>query len=194
MSAPIPDDAARALALADAVDAQRDRILDVTRFVNRHPELAHEEFECSRHIAGALATALDVETTLTGMATGFRATLAGASPGLTVALVAVYDAVGMPDGDGTLRAVHSCGHGPVSGAVVGAALALASLRESFAGTLAVRGARPTSSFPRWRSAAGAARPSPSNAAAGPGSTTRSTPIRSRSRVFGGVPAGCSSSR
>ena len=139
MSAPIPDDAARALALADAVDAQRDRILDVTRFVNRHPELAHEEFECSRHIAGALATALDVETTLTGMATGFRATLAGASPGRTVALVAVYDAVGMPDGDGTLRAVHSCGHGPVSGAVVGAALALASLRESFAGTLAVLG-------------------------------------------------------
>lgn len=34
------DDAARARALADAVDAQRDRILDVTRFVNRHPELA----------------------------------------------------------------------------------------------------------------------------------------------------------
>ena len=78
-------DAARALVLAAAVDTQRDPILDVTRFVNRHPELAHEEFECSRHIAGALATALDVETTLTGMATGFRATLAGASPGLTVA-------------------------------------------------------------------------------------------------------------
>ena len=128
MSALITD--VRTLALTDAVDAQRDRILDVTRFVNRHPELAHEEFECSRHIAAALATALDVETTLTGMATGFRATLTGASPGPTVALVAVYDAVGMPDGDGTLRAVHSCGHGPVAGAVVGAALALASLRES----------------------------------------------------------------
>ena len=46
------DDAARALALAAAVDAQRDRILDVTRFVNRHPELAHEEFDCARHTAG----------------------------------------------------------------------------------------------------------------------------------------------
>ena len=43
MSALIPD--VRALALTDAVDAQRDRILDVTRFVNGHPELAHEEFE-----------------------------------------------------------------------------------------------------------------------------------------------------
>jgi metal-dependent amidase/aminoacylase/carboxypeptidase family protein len=135
----VTDDVARALALAAAVDAQRDRILDVTRFVNRHPELAHEEFACARHIATALAPALDVETTLTGMATGFRATLAGASPGPAVALVAVYDAVGVPDGDGTLRAVHSCGHGPVSGAVVGAALALASLRETFAGSLTILG-------------------------------------------------------
>jgi metal-dependent amidase/aminoacylase/carboxypeptidase family protein len=133
------DDAARAVALAHAVDAHRDRILDVTRFVNHHPELAHEELECSVHIAGALSTALDVETTLTGMATGFRATLSGTSPGPTVALVAVYDAVGVPDGEGTLRAFHSCGHGPVSGAVVGAAFALASLRESFAGTLVVLG-------------------------------------------------------
>jgi len=63
VSALIPD--VRGLAVGVAVDAQRDRILDVTRFVNRHPELAHEEFECSRHIAGALATALDVEATLT---------------------------------------------------------------------------------------------------------------------------------
>lgn len=51
MSALIPD--MRALAVSNAVDAQRDRILDVTRFVHRHPELAHEEFECSRHIADA---------------------------------------------------------------------------------------------------------------------------------------------
>ncbi len=44
------DDAARAVALADAVDAQRDQILDVTRFVNRHPKLAHGEPEYSRHV------------------------------------------------------------------------------------------------------------------------------------------------
>lgn len=133
------DDVARAVVLADAVDAQRDQILDVTRFVNGHPELAHEELECSRYVAAALATALEVETTLAGMATGFRATLAGTSPGPAVALVAVYDAVGVPGGEGTLRAVHSCGHGPACGAVVGAALALASRRESFAGTLVVLG-------------------------------------------------------
>ena len=54
-------------------------------------------------------------------------------------IVALYDAVAAVREDGSLEAVHSCGHGPIAGAVVGAALALASLREQFAGELVVVG-------------------------------------------------------
>jgi metal-dependent amidase/aminoacylase/carboxypeptidase family protein len=41
--------------------------------------------------------------------------------------------------DGSIEAVHSCGHGPIAASVVGAALALASLRSELAGELVVVG-------------------------------------------------------
>jgi membrane-associated phospholipid phosphatase len=84
VSALIPD--VRALALTDAVDSQRDRILDVTRFVNHHPALAHQEFECSRHIAGALATERSAPSTHAATATA-----AGAGVGAALALASLRE-------------------------------------------------------------------------------------------------------
>jgi hypothetical protein len=130
---------ARDRAVLAAARERRPTILDVAHFVQAHPELAYEEYECAKYILNSLSEMSEAERGLAGMPTGFRATVRGAEPGPTVGLVAVYDAVGVVRDNGALEAVHSCGHGPVSGAVVGAALALAAMREQLSGTVIVLG-------------------------------------------------------
>jgi metal-dependent amidase/aminoacylase/carboxypeptidase family protein len=123
-----------------AVDAQADAIRTTMRFVHEHPELGHEEHACSQHLRETLAAAgLEVEEGVGDMATAFRATLRGSRPGRTVGVVCLYDAVAAVRPDGSVEAVHSCGHGPIAGAVVGAALALAGRREQLAGAFVVMG-------------------------------------------------------
>lgn len=123
-----------------AVDRHADTIRATMRFVHEHPELGHEEYECSRYLCDTLAGAgLVVEPGVGGMETAFRASLRGERPGETVGLVCLYDAVTAVRPDGRVEPVHSCGHGCISGAVVGAALALAELREGLAGTVVVMG-------------------------------------------------------
>lgn len=114
--------------------------LAVMRFVHENAELAHEEHRCSEHIAEALAQAgLEVERGAGGMETAFVATLTGAVPGRTVGLVCLYDAVPAVRPDGTMEAVHSCGHGPIAAGVTAAATALAAHRNGLAGRVLVVG-------------------------------------------------------
>ena len=123
-----------------AVAAQHQTIADIAGFVHAHPELAHEEHRCAARLAGQLRDGgLAVEEGVAGLDTAFRAALAGGRAGRRVGIVALYDAVAAVREDGALEAVHSCGHGLIAGAVVGAALALASLREQWAGELVVVG-------------------------------------------------------
>ena len=126
--------------LIAAVAAQRAAIADTVAFVHAHPELAHEEHLCAAHLAGRLGEAgLRVEQDVAGLGTAFRAALAGERAGRRVGITALYDAVAAVREDGSVEAVHSCGHGLIAGAVVGAALALAPLREQLAGELVVVG-------------------------------------------------------
>jgi metal-dependent amidase/aminoacylase/carboxypeptidase family protein len=123
-----------------AVGRQTDALRASMRFVHEHPELGHAERECSRYLCETLeAGGLEVERGVVGMETAFRATLRGGRPGQTVGLVCLYDAVPAVRPNGAIEAVHSCGHGPIAGAVVGAVLALAELREQLAGSVAVMG-------------------------------------------------------
>jgi metal-dependent amidase/aminoacylase/carboxypeptidase family protein len=136
-----PDDwyrRGRTAALRAAVLEQRATILDVTHYVHEHPELAHEEVLAADRITAAL-DGLEVERPFAGMGTAFRAVLRGALPGPSVGVVLVYDAVGMPTADGTLRPAHNCGHGPIAGAVAGAARALAARLSELAGTVTILG-------------------------------------------------------
>ena len=129
------DDALRA-----AVARHEALVRETIDFVHAHPELPHEERACSKHLMTVFGSlGLDVEPGLAGMATGFRATLRGAHPGRSVGIVALYDAVASVPPEGGYRAVHSCGHGPISGAVVGAIAALAEQREMLSGSVIVMG-------------------------------------------------------
>ena len=124
--------------LIAAVAAQRTAIADTVAFVHAHPELAHEEHVCAAHLTGRLGEAgLRVEQGVAGLGTAFRAVLAGRRAGRRVGIAALYDAVAAVREDGSVEAVHSCGHGPIAGAVVGTALAMAPLREQLAGELVV---------------------------------------------------------
>jgi metal-dependent amidase/aminoacylase/carboxypeptidase family protein len=126
--------------LLAAVEGRRADAQQVMRFVHDHPELGHEEYECSSFLADRLESAgFSVERGAGGMETAFRAVLDGSLPGRTVGFVCLYDAVPAVRPDGTIEPVHSCGHGPIAGGVTGAALALADQREGFSGRLVVVG-------------------------------------------------------
>jgi len=133
------------MALSDAeviaaVDAQRGVVEEVVEFVHAHPELAHEEHACAAELVRRLRDAgLEVDSGVAGMETAFRAVLRGGRPGRRVGIVCQYDAVAAVRDDGSIEAVHSCGHGPIAGSAVGVALALASLRSELAGELVVVG-------------------------------------------------------
>jgi metal-dependent amidase/aminoacylase/carboxypeptidase family protein len=127
-------------AVLDAVSAQTGFIAEISRFVHNHPELGHEEHECSRYLCDLLAAAgLEVERGVAGMDTAFTATLRGARQGRTTGFVCLYDAVAAVREDGRTEAVHSCGHGPIAGGVTGAAVALSRLRDGLAGSIVVVG-------------------------------------------------------
>jgi metal-dependent amidase/aminoacylase/carboxypeptidase family protein len=123
-----------------AVESMRPAAFAAHRFVHDHPELSHEEHECSGYLAAVLEDAgLEVERGIAGMPTAFRATLIGSRPGRSVGLVALYDAVPVFRPDGTIEPVHSCGHDAVAAGVVATALALSDLHEELPGTLHVFG-------------------------------------------------------
>lgn len=124
----------------DAINARSQIAREVSQFVHAHPELAHEEYASAEHIAATLEKAgFEVERRVGGMETAFRACLTGARNGRSVGFVAVYDAVASVLPDGSTLPVHSCGHGPLSGGVTAAAVALASLRDRLAGKIYVIG-------------------------------------------------------
>lgn len=127
-------------AVLNAVEDQRSTIEDVIRFVHAHPELGHEEHECSNFLAGQLEEAgYELERGIAGMPTAFRALLRGRPGGRSIGIVDLYDAVPAVGEAGSVTPVHSCGHGPLAGGVAGAALALAEHRESLQGSVEIIG-------------------------------------------------------
>ncbi|MFV2062190.1 MAG: hypothetical protein ACC726_01595, partial [Chloroflexota bacterium] len=133
-------DAAADADLRAAVARHEPLIRDTIHYIHEHPELPHEEHLGSTFLMDALRSlGLTVEPGLAGMATGFRATLKGTAPGRTVGIVALYDAVASVPPEGGIKAVHSCGHGPIAGGAIGALAALAEHREQLSGSVVVMG-------------------------------------------------------
>jgi len=119
--------------IARAVETDlREMLLETSHAIHADPELAFQEQRACARLVGQLAEAgFRVESPVGGLETAFRAELAGASPGPTIAILAEYDA--LPD------VGHGCGHNVIATSALGAGLALARAGNDFAGRVLVVG-------------------------------------------------------
>ena len=120
--------------LCTAVDDIAPELLAVSRDIHAHPELAFEETHAAQLLVRtARGHGLGVETGSYGLATAFEASFGaeGSSARPNVAVLAEYDAL---PGIG-----HACGHNLIATSALGAALALASVREELPGRVTLLG-------------------------------------------------------
>jgi amidohydrolase len=120
--------------VTEAVDRLADDLEKISLQIHGHPELCFKEEKA----AGWLSDFLEkqgarVERGVGGLPTAFRATIEGAKPGPTVAIMAEYDA--LPN------IGHACGHNVIAtaGAGAGAAIAASLGTLPFAGRIQVIG-------------------------------------------------------
>jgi len=114
------------------VDAIKGDLIALSDRIGQHPELGMQERQASQWHVDALAKAgFAVEYPYAGLTTGFRAEMTGNGPGPTMALLVEYDA--LPE------IGHACGHNLHGVMSTGAAIALAAMRDKWAGKLVVLG-------------------------------------------------------
>ncbi len=117
-----------------AVMASRDEILELSQAIHADPEPAFEEHRAAARVAAAIAGhGYVVEHPAGRLATAVRGRLSGGlgPDGPRIGVLAEYDAL---PGLG-----HGCGHNTMAASGVGAAIALAAVRDSFAGEVVFLG-------------------------------------------------------
>ena len=120
--------------IADAVDANRAEIIDLSHRIHANPEPAFEERQASTWIAEALrAHGFTVEHPAGTLATAIRAMRRGGrgGDGPRIGILAEYDAL---PGLG-----HGCGHNTMAASGFGAAVALASIADELPGEIVFLG-------------------------------------------------------
>lgn len=124
--------------LAEAVEADRAVLLELSHRIHAHPEPAYEERLASGWIAELLAArGFTVEHPAGRLETAIRATRAGgrtttsAGAGPRIGILAEYDAL---PGLG-----HGCGHNTMAASGTGAALALAAVADELPGEIVFLG-------------------------------------------------------
>jgi amidohydrolase len=119
---------------AAAVEANREEILALSRAIHADPEPAFEEHRAAARVAASIAAhGYVVEHPAGSLATAVRGRLTGGlgSDGPRIGVLAEYDAL---PGLG-----HGCGHNTMAASGVGAAIALAAVRDAFAGEVVFLG-------------------------------------------------------
>ncbi len=120
--------------VAAAVESARDEILDLSHRIHANPEPAFEEVQAAAWVAEAVARhGFAVEHPAGSLATAVRGRLTGGlgADGPRIGVLAEYDAL---PGLG-----HGCGHNTMASSGVGAALALAAVRDAWAGEVVFLG-------------------------------------------------------
>ena len=116
----------------EAVEALRERLNEVARWIYSNPELGSEEFRAAELLTRELERhGFHAERGLLGMPTAFCATYKGRGYGPRVAVVAEYDAL---PGVG-----HGCGHNLIAASAIGAGIAASSVMGELEGEVLVVG-------------------------------------------------------
>jgi amidohydrolase len=119
--------------ICQAIDAMAPELQRISKAMYDHPELGHAEFESSKLLQEFLkGKGLAVETPVGGMATAFRASVAGKAAGPTVAIMGEFDAL---PGVG-----HGCGHNIIGTAGAAAVAALKAIGTELNGQVVMLGA------------------------------------------------------
>lgn len=119
---------------AAAVEAARGEILDLSHRIHANPEPAFEERQAAAWVAEAVARrGYAVEHPAGSLETAVRGRLTGGlgADGPRIGVLAEYDAL---PGLG-----HGCGHNTMASSGVGAAIALAAVRDAWAGEVVFLG-------------------------------------------------------
>jgi len=128
-----------AAALDAAVEAQRERMVEVRRHLHRHPEPSEQEFETTRYLASAMASAglsHRIGPGETGVIVECPGTRSGAADGERIALRADIDALLIHDDksepyrSNVPGVMHACGHDGHAATVLGAIFALAEAESA----------------------------------------------------------------
>src|SRR5512140_1783615 len=117
-----------------AVEANREEILALSRAIHADPEPAFEEHRAAARVAAAIAAhGYAVELPAGRLATAVCGRLTGGlgPGGPRIGVLAEYDAL---PGLG-----HGCGHNTMAASGVGAAIALAAVRDAFSGEIVFLG-------------------------------------------------------
>jgi amidohydrolase len=120
--------------VAEAVEAARDEIIDLSHRIHAHPEPAFEEHQAAAWIAEALRVhGFAVEHPAGSLSTAIRAMKRGGrgGDGPRIGILAEYDAL---PGLG-----HGCGHNTMAASGVGAAIALAAISDQLPGEIVFLG-------------------------------------------------------
>ena len=117
-------------AAQQAIEAQRDRLIELSHRIHATPELGFEEVQSSEWVADAVAAAgYDVTKPAFDLETAFVGSTGNGE--LHIAICAEYDA--LP------QVGHACGHNIIASAAVGAAIGLAPLAADAGLTVSVMG-------------------------------------------------------
>ncbi len=130
-AAPFADEKGRAAA---AVESARDEILDLSHRIHANPEPAFEEVKAAGWVAEVVGRhGYAVEHPAGTLATAVRGRITGGkgADGPRIGILAEYDAL---PGLG-----HGCGHNTMAASGVGAAIALAAVRDQWAGEVVFLG-------------------------------------------------------
>jgi amidohydrolase len=118
------------LTIKDAVESQRQQLIQLSLNIHDNPELGFQEEKASAWLTSYLEdSGFHIERGIAGLSTAFRATYGQGSP--RIALLAEYDA--LP------KIGHGCGHNIIATSAVGAGVASKSVIDQLGGSIVVLG-------------------------------------------------------
>jgi len=130
------------LDVKELVKKYHDYVIEVRRYLHRHPELSEQEYETCKYVQGELKKA-GIPFEVTPSQRSIVATVKGAHPGKTIVLRADYDALpikedtGLPFTSEVDGVMHACGHDTHAAIGLGSILAVNDLKDQLHGNFKV---------------------------------------------------------